>query len=123
MLTAPYVFTPEEAIRMADVGADLIVAHMGVTVKGLIGAKTAMTLDEASERIQAIQRVTNAANPDALVLCHGGPVADPFDFQYVLKHTEGVVGFFGASSMERLPTESAMTARMREFTGLRVSAN
>jgi len=121
MLTAPYVFKPEEAAQMAAAGADLIVAHMGVTVKGLVGAQTSMSLEQAAERCQAIQEAAAATSPHALVLCHGGPIAEPDDARYIFEHTRGVVGFFGASSMERLPTERAMTERISEFTGLSVA--
>jgi predicted TIM-barrel enzyme len=119
LLTAPYVFNADEARAMADAGADLIVAHMGVTVKGMIGAQTGMSLEQAAERVQEIQEAAAAVAPDALVLCHGGPIAEPSDAEFVMRRTRGVVGFFGASSMERLPTEVAMTQRIREFTSLR----
>ena len=118
LLTCPYVFTEEEARRMAEVGADVVVPHMGLTTAGLIGAKTAMTLDEAVVRVRALGDAARAANPNILVLCHGGPIAEPDDAAYVLGRTNGVAGFFGASSMERLPTEVAMTATMRRFKSL-----
>lgn len=119
MLTAPYVFDPEQARAMAEAGADVLVPHLGLTTKGMIGAKTAVTLDEAVERVQAMCDAAKAVNPDILVLCHGGPIAEPEDVQYVLERTRGVVGFFGASSIERLPTERAMTENMQRFKGLR----
>jgi predicted TIM-barrel enzyme len=115
LLTAPYAFTPEDAAAMADAGADVLVPHMGLTTGGAIGAETAKTLDECVELIQAMRDAAVEVNPDVLVLCHGGPLAEPDDAAYVLERTEGVVGFFGASSMERLPTEVAMTENMRRF--------
>lgn len=118
LLTSPYVFDEEEARKMADAGADVLVPHMGLTTSGSIGAKTALTLDESVERVQAMRDAATAVNPEILVLCHGGPIASPEDAAYVLEKTEGVVGFFGASSMERLPTEVAMTENMRRFKGI-----
>ncbi len=115
LLTAPYVFNPDEAQAMAQAGADILVPHMGLTTKGAIGAHTALTLDESAERIQAMHDAARKVNPDILVLCHGGPIAEPDDAAYVLAHTHGVVGFFGASSMERLPTEVAITENTRRF--------
>jgi predicted TIM-barrel enzyme len=120
MLTCPYVFTPEEAARMAAAGADVLVPHMGLTTKGSIGAATALTLAESAARVQAMRDAAVAVNPDIIVLCHGGPIAEPADAAYVLERTEGVVGFFGASSMERLPTEVAMTENMRRFKAIPV---
>jgi predicted TIM-barrel enzyme len=111
LLTTPYVFDPEQARAMAEAGADVLVAHMGLTTKGSIGAHTALTLDEAVARVQAIRD----AAPDVLVLCHGGPIAEPEDVEYVLSRTRGVAGFFGASSVERLPTELAITENMRRL--------
>ena len=119
LLTAPYVFNPDEARAMAQAGADILVPHMGLTTKGAIGAKTALTLDQAVERIQTMHDAAHAVNPDILVLCHGGPIAEPEDAAYVLAHTRGVVGFFGASSMERLPTEVAITENTKRFKQLR----
>jgi predicted TIM-barrel enzyme len=118
LLTAPYVFDPSSAEEMTRAGADVLVPHMGLTTKGTIGAETALTLDECVELIQAMRDAAVAINPDVIVLCHGGPLAEPEDAQYVLDRTEGVVGFFGASSMERLPTEVAMTENMRRFKAL-----
>jgi predicted TIM-barrel enzyme len=120
LLTCPYVFNEGEAKQMAEAGADVLVPHMGLTTAGLIGAKTAMSLDDAVVRVQALHDAAKAVNPDILVLCHGGPIAEPDDAAYVLQRTRGVVGFFGASSMERLPTEVAMTANMRRFKSLPV---
>ncbi len=122
LLTAPYVFDPEQARAMAEAGADVLVPHLGLTTKGMIGAKTAVTLDEAVERVQAMCDAAKAVNPDIIVLCHGGPIAEPEDVQYVLERTRGVVGFFGASSVERLPTERAMTETMQRFKSLRPQA-
>jgi len=118
LLTAPYVFDPDQAAKMAEAGADVLVPHMGLTTKGTIGAQTAKTLDQCVEEIQAMRDAAIEENPDVLVLCHGGPLAEPDDAAYVLDRTEGIVGFFGASSMERLPTETAMTENMRRFKAL-----
>jgi predicted TIM-barrel enzyme len=118
LLTAPYVFTPEDARAMAAAGADVLVPHMGLTTSGTIGAETAKTLDESVELVQAMHDAAREVDPDVLVLCHGGPIAEPEDATYVLERTSGVVGFFGASSMERLPTEIAMTENMRRFKAI-----
>jgi predicted TIM-barrel enzyme len=118
LLTAPYVFDPQQAAAMARAGADVLVPHMGLTTKGSIGAQTAKSLDQCVEEIQTMRDAAVAENPDVIVLCHGGPLAEPDDAAYVLDGTEGVVGFFGASSMERLPTEVAMTENMRRFKAL-----
>jgi predicted TIM-barrel enzyme len=121
LLTCPYVFDADQARAMAEAGADVLVPHMGLTTKGSIGAQTARTLDECVELIQSMRDAAAAVRPDALVLCHGGPIAEPEDAAYVLERTEGVVGFFGASSMERLPTEVAMTENMRRFKSIPVA--
>jgi predicted TIM-barrel enzyme len=121
LLTAPYVFDPDQATDMARAGADVLVPHMGLTTGGAIGAETAKTLDDCVGLIQAMHDAAKRANPKILVLCHGGPIAEPDDAAYVLERAEGVVGFFGASSMERLPTEVAMTENMRRFKALAVS--
>jgi len=118
LLTAPYVFTPEDARAMAEAGADVLVPHMGLTTSGTIGAETAKTLDESVQLVQAMHDAAREVDPDVLVLCHGGPIAEPEDAAYVLERTSGVVGFFGASSMERLPTEIAMTENMRRFKAI-----
>jgi predicted TIM-barrel enzyme len=118
LLTAPYVFDPEQARAMAAAGADILVPHMGLTTKGTIGAQTAKTLDQCVDEIQAMRDAAVQENVEVIVLCHGGPLAEPEDAAYVLDRTEGVVGFFGASSMERLPTEIAMTENMRRFKAL-----
>ena len=120
LLTAPYVFDPEQAAEMARAGADVLVPHMGLTTGGAIGAETAKTLDESVELIQAMHDAAKHVNPGILVLCHGGPIAEPDDAAYVIERTRGVVGFFGASSMERLPTEVAMTENMRRFKSIPV---
>ncbi len=118
LLTCPYVFDEEQAVAMTQAGADVLVPHMGLTTKGAIGAKTALTLDECVERIQRMHDAAKRARADVMVLCHGGPIAEPEDAQYVLSRTTGVVGFFGASSMERLPTEVAITENARRFKQL-----
>jgi predicted TIM-barrel enzyme len=120
LLTTPYAFNPEEAAAMAEAGADILIPHMGLTTKGTIGASTAVTLEEAAKRVQAMHDAAKRINPEILVLCHGGPIAEPADAQFILDHTEGVVGFYGASSMERLPVEPAITGRIREFTNLKL---
>jgi predicted TIM-barrel enzyme len=120
LVTAPYVFDPDDAVSMTEAGADVLVPHMGLTTKGTIGAQTAKTLDECVVEIQAMRDAAVRLNPEITVLCHGGPLAEPEDAQYVLDRTEGIVGFFGASSMERLPTERAMTENMRRFKSMTV---
>ncbi len=118
LMTSPYVFDADQAVAMTKAGADVIVAHMGLTTSGSIGAKTALSLDQCVERIQEIRDAAVAIRQDIIVLCHGGPIATPEDSAFVLQRTRGVVGFFGASSMERLPTETAITQNMRRFKGL-----
>ena len=118
LLTAPYVFTQDDARAMAAAGADVLVPHMGLTTGGAIGAETAKSLDECVELIQAMRDAAVNVDPDVLLLCHGGPISEPEDAAYVLERTSGVVGFFGASSMERLPTEVAMTDNMRRFKAI-----
>lgn len=120
MLTCPYVFDPEQACRMAEAGADILVAHMGLTTKGSIGAQTALTLEQAAAAVQAIRDAATAAQPDVLVICHGGPISEPGDVDYVLRHTHGVHGFFGASSIERLAVERAITEQTRVFKSIRL---
>ncbi|MDS0295496.1 phosphoenolpyruvate hydrolase family protein [Halogeometricum luteum] len=115
MLTCPYVFDPDQARRMTEAGADVVVAHMGLTTSGDIGAETAMDLDEASDRVQSIRDAVAEVDEETMVICHGGPIAWPDDAAYVLENTEGVVGFFGASSIERLPTEEAIERQAAEF--------
>jgi predicted TIM-barrel enzyme len=118
MLTAPYVFDPDQAAAMAEAGADVLVPHMGLTTGGTIGASTAKTLEDSVPLIQAMHDAAKRVNPEIIVLCHGGPIAEPEDAQYILDHTEGIVGFFGASSMERLPVEIAMIDNMRRFKSI-----
>ncbi len=118
ILTTPYAFNEEEAAAMAKAGADILIPHMGLTTKGSIGAETALTLEQAAQRVQALHDAARRVRSDILVLCHGGPIAEPADAQYILDHTEGIVGFYGASSMERLPVEPGIENRVREFTGL-----
>ena len=120
LLTCPYVFNPDDARAMTKAGADLLVAHMGLTTKGSIGATTALTLAESAARIQAIHDAAKEVRDDVLVICHGGPIAEPEDAQYILEHTEGIVGFFGASSIERLATETAIEAQAARFKALKV---
>jgi predicted TIM-barrel enzyme len=121
LLTTPYCFNADEAAAMAEAGCDVLIPHMGLTTKGSIGARAAVTLEEAARLCQEMHDAARAVNPDVLVLCHGGPIAEPDDAQFILDNTEGIVGFYGASSMERLPVETALTWRVREFTGLRVT--
>jgi len=118
LLTCPYVFNPDEAAAMAAPGADVLVPHMGLTTKGSIGAHTALTLDESAKRVQAMRDAAVKVNPEILVLCHGGPIAEPQDAQYILEHTEGIAGFFGASSIERLATEPAIEEQARRFKAI-----
>jgi predicted TIM-barrel enzyme len=118
MLTTPYVFTVDQARSMAEAGADLLVAHMGLTTKGSIGAHTAVTLEQAAQRVQAIYDAVHLIDPAVLLLCHGGPIAEPDDVAFIMSRTHGVAGFFGASSVERLPTEIAITENMRRLKAL-----
>jgi predicted TIM-barrel enzyme len=120
LFTTPYVFNPAEAEAMARAGADIVVAHMGLTTSGTIGARTAKTLDQAVAEVQVIADACKSVRGDCLVICHGGPIANPLDAQYVLDRCHGVEGFYGASSMERLPTETAITRQTRDFTELRL---
>jgi predicted TIM-barrel enzyme len=120
LLTCPYVFTTQEAEQMAKAGADVLIPHMGLTTKGSIGAKSALTLADAAKRVQELADAAKRVKPDILVLCHGGPISEPADVRYILAHTKGIVGFFGASSIERLPTEVAITGCVKEFKALAV---
>jgi predicted TIM-barrel enzyme len=116
LLTCPYVFDPESAAEFARAGADVVVAHVNTTVAGSIGVRTAaLSLDEAVERVQAMHDAARRVNPEVIVLCHGGPIAEPEDARYVLERTRGVSGFFGASSIERLATERAIEEQTRRF--------
>lgn len=119
LLTTPYAFTPDEAKAMAGAGADVIVAHMGLTTKGAIGATTALTLEECAAKVQVICNAAKETNPDVIVLCHGGPISMPEDAEYVIHNTEAVDGFYGASSVERLPSEFAITEQMEKFKAIR----
>ena len=118
MLTCPYVFEPDDARAMAAAGADVLVPHMGLTTKGSIGAETALTLEDSAKRVQAMRDAAVQVNPDIIVLCHGGPIAEPQDAQFILDNTEGIAGFFGASSIERLATEPAIEGQARKFKQL-----
>ncbi len=119
LLTTPYVFNEDEARAMAAAGADIVVAHMGVTTGGAIGAKAAKSLDTCCAEIEAIAAAAKAVKPDVIVLCHGGPIAMPEDAKFVLERVKGCHGFYGASSMERLPVEVAIKAQVEGFKGLR----
>ena len=121
LLTTPYVFSADDARAMTEAGADVLVAHMGLTTGGAIGAETGRTLDECVGLVQTIRDAAVEVDPDVIVLCHGGPISEPDDAAYVLERTNGVAGFFGASSMERLPTEIAITETVRRFKELRSS--
>ena len=118
LLTTPYVFSEDNARDMARAGADIIVCHLGLTTGGAIGARTAMGLEETIPRIEGWAKAARSVNPDVLVLCHGGPIATPEDASYVLKKAKGCNGFYGASSMERLPTEAALTETTRKFKAI-----
>ncbi|MEW8995591.1 phosphoenolpyruvate hydrolase family protein [Clostridium sp.] len=119
MLTTPYVFDPDQARAMAEAGADILVAHMGLTTKGTIGAQTALTLDDCVERIEAIIKAGREVNPDIMVICHGGPIAEPEDAAYVIEKTEGIDGFFGASSIERFAAEKGIKSQTEAFKAIR----
>jgi predicted TIM-barrel enzyme len=119
MLTCPYVFNEEQAREMTEAGADIIVSHMGLTTSGDIGAETALDLETAAERVQEHHDAAKEINQDVMVICHGGPIAWPDDAEYVLNTSDGVVGFFGASSLERLPTEQAIENQAQEFKRIR----
>lgn len=119
LLTCPYVFNPDDATAMAKAGADVLIPHMGLTTKGSIGATTALTLEESAKLVQEMHDAAKKVNPGIMVLCHGGPISEPEDAQYILDHTEGIVGFFGASSVERLPTEIAITDCVKRFKSMK----
>ena len=121
LFTTPYAFNVQEAKEMADAGADVVVAHMGLTAKGAIGASTTLSLEDAPAKVQEICDAAKSVNPDVIVLCHGGPISMPEDAEYVLQRTDGVHGFYGASSMERLPTEIAITEQMKKFKAMRLA--
>ena len=119
MLTTPYVFDPEQARKMAEAGADILVAHMGLTTNGTIGAKTALTLDDCVEKIEAIIEAGREVNPEIMVICHGGPIAEPEDAKYVIEKTKGIDGFFGASSIERFAAEKGIREQTAAFKGIK----
>ena len=119
LLTTPYVFRPEEAATMAEAGADILVAHMGLTTSGSIGARTAKSLDECVPLVDAIVQAARQVRQDVIVLCHGGPIAEPDQAAFILKRCPNVDGFYGASSMERLPTERAIKEQTQAFTRIR----
>lgn len=121
LLTTPYVFNVDEAERMTRAGADVLVCHVGLTTSGSIGAKTALSLDDCVKIVQDIRDAAVKINPDIIVLCHGGPIAEPKDAEYVLSRTKGVHGFFGASSMERLPVEVAIKENAQAFKNLKIN--
>jgi len=120
MLTTPYVFNPYEAKLMVQAGADIVVAHMGLTTSGSIGSKTSKTLPDCVQEVQCIVEACKSIRNDVIVLCHGGPIASPQDAAFLLERVPEVDGFYGASSMERLPTEIAITAQVRAFAELRL---
>ena len=122
MLTCPYVFDADSARAMAQAGADVLVAHVGLTTKGSIGAETALTLEQAADVVQEMHDAAKTVRDDVLVLCHGGPIAEPDDAAQVLAETRGLAGFFGASSIERLATEPAIEGQARRFRSIRLSA-
>jgi predicted TIM-barrel enzyme len=119
LLTTPYVFNEREAAEMARAGADVIVCHMGLTTGGAIGAETALKLRDCPDLIDAWSAAALAVKPDALILCHGGPIAEPEDAEFILKNTRSCHGFYGASSMERLPVERALIEQTRNFKAIR----
>ena len=121
LLTTPYAFNTDEAEKMAAAGADVIVAHMGLTTKGSIGAESGRNLDDSVRDVQAISDAAHGVRDDVIVLCHGGPIAMPEDAEYVLQRTNKVDGFYGASSMERLPVETALTSQTEAFKAIRFS--
>jgi predicted TIM-barrel enzyme len=118
MLTTPYVFSEKEAAAMAIAGADIIVCHLGLTTGGAIGAQTALKLKDCPARIDTWSEAALSVNPDIIVLAHGGPIADPADADFIMKNTSNCHGFYGASSMERLPVERALTEQVRKFKAI-----
>ena len=123
LLTTPYVFTPDDAVAMTEAGADVIVAHMGLTTGGRVGASTAKSLDECVALVEELAAAARGVRGDVLVLCHGGPISSVDDVEYVLRRTTGIDGFYGASSMERLPTERGITATVEEFARLSLGSS
>ncbi|ONH96903.1 hypothetical protein PRUPE_7G158600 [Prunus persica] len=120
LLTTPYAFNQDEAVQMASGGADIIVAHMGLTTSGSIGAKTAVSIEESVVRVQNIADAAHRINPNVIVLCHGGPISGPREAEFILKNTKGVHGFYGASSVERLPVEQAITSTVQQYKSISI---
>ncbi|MGK2309524.1 phosphoenolpyruvate hydrolase family protein [Cutibacterium sp. V947] len=123
LVTSPYVFDVDQAKDMARAGADILVPHMGLTTSGTIGAKTALTIEDAAAKVQELADAARSVNPDILCLCHGGPIANPEDAQYILDHTEGIMGFYGASSIERFPAETGIKKQTEDFKALTFEKN
>jgi predicted TIM-barrel enzyme len=121
LLTTPYVFNEQEAVQMAEAGADIIVAHMGTTVSGSVGARTVKSMDECVALIDSITAAARGVRDNIIMLCHGGPIAEPEHAQYIISHCVGIDGFYGASSMERLPTEVAIEKQTKDFVNIRLS--
>ncbi|KFC15777.1 phosphoenolpyruvate hydrolase family protein [Cutibacterium acnes] len=119
LLTSPYVFDVDQAKDMARAGSDILVPHMGLPTSGTIGAKTALTIEDAAVKVQELADAAKSVNPDILCLCHGGPIANPEDAQYILDHTDGIVGFYGASSIERFPAETSIKKQTEDFKALK----
>ena len=122
LLTTPYVFNTDEAKRMTEAGADIVVAHMGVTTGGSIGAKSSKTLDDCVRRVREIADACRSVRDEVLVICHGGPIAEPPDAEYILQRVKGCDGFYGASSTERLPAERAIAEQIRKFKAIRLAS-
>ncbi len=120
LFTASYVANPDEAIAMAEAGADIVVPHMGLTTSGMIGARTALSLQECKVKVAELMRAAREVNPEVLIVCHGGPIYSPDEAEEVIRDVPGVDGFLGASSMERLPTEVAMVAHMRKYVTIKL---
>jgi len=118
LFTSPYAFNQAEARAMAAAGADVVVAHAGLTTRGSIGASTALTLEQCVDFVQGIADAAREVRPEVIVLCHGGPISMPEDAEFILQRTRGVDGFYGASSMERLPVETAITSQIRQFKSI-----
>ncbi|MDR2929989.1 MAG: phosphoenolpyruvate hydrolase family protein [Propionibacteriaceae bacterium] len=121
LLTTPYAFDADQARELARAGADILVPHMGLTTSGTIGAQTALTLEQAAAKVQELADAARSVNPEILCLCHGGPIANPEDAQYILDHTDSIVGFYGASSIERFPAEVGIRRQTEQFKALTFS--